>query len=420
MNRVRALCLRIYSHPAVFAAVLLLTALATYYRVRGEINGHALAHWLMTYEEGFIKRGLMGSIFQLRAVSDLTGITLETWYWFWVNAFLVLLYLGILLVLWKIYKRSRQWAYAIAPFYMAGPLLLSNTSFIGYFDQQMALMSILAAFLLLKDRPLWAVLASGIAIFIHENALLFIVPLYLYWVLLRAWVSGDLQAGRYQRIWRESLWLILPIVCFVGVFFYYEQMMSLEEKADYIARTIAPYDAFKRGPTSIIRTLTSTYSEWWASEHEAFLYRMSDNYAFLVVLFPLLFMSTYIASTLTSRLSNRILLWVIIYVLMISPLSIFMIAFDVYRFWMFPLVPGLLFVYLLLYYAPVRQLNFRWLQWGMLLPTLVAILALWPYRDVSLATRCVWYLPLFCWYACYLVGMGAHEADSAGQAERGH
>lgn len=427
MAQTKQFCARLYTHPMLFASVLLVTAGATFFRVRGVggVNGHALAHWLINYEEGFIKRGLMGTLFQLRAVSEFTGIPVETWYLGWVNFFLVLLYLVILFVCWKIFSLNRHWAYAVAPYFIAGPFLISNTSFMGYFDQIVALMVILVAFSLMKERILLAAILAGASVFIHENTVLLVLPLYGYWIFLEVCLARDHKPINYRRIMREAVLPIVTIGCFLAVYFYYEQILSQQEKADYITRTIAPYEAFRRGPESIIRTLTTTYGDWWGSEHEAVFYRFIDVYGGITILLPLLVISWCISQTLTDSVVRQRIYFGVIYPLMLFPLSIFLMAFDVYRFWTFPVVLALVFIYLLLKRgmdggALIRVVSYRALRWGMALATIYAILCPWPYDDISLSNRCLWYSPLFFWYVCYLMGAGTHEADSIRQAQRGH
>jgi len=425
MPSLRQFCAKLYSHPGFFAFVMLLTAVATFFRVGRHINGHALAHWLINYENGFIKRGLMGTLFQLRAVSDLTGIPVETWYWGWIHFFLILLYLAILFICWKIFCLSRHWAYAVTPYFLAGPFLVSNTSFIGYFDQIVAMMIMLVAFFLVKERIVLAAILAGVSVFIHENTVLLVLPLYGYWVFLRICLADDNRPVDYRRICREALVPFVALCCFVMVFYYYEKILSYEQKADYIAKTIAPYEAFKRGPISITRTLTTTYQEWWSTESEVVFLRFFDFFGFITILLPLFVASWFIAKTLTHRVIRQRVYVCIVYVLMIFPLSIFLMAFDVYRFWTFPVVLALIFVYWALSRsAGTHHFNppdsYRELRWAMAVATIFTILGYWPYRDASLAMRYLMYSPLFFWYVCYLIGAGSHEVESAPHADRGH
>jgi hypothetical protein len=425
MEAFRRVCAKLYSHPGLFAGVMLCTALATFFRTDRHINGHALAHWLINYEEGFIKRGLMGTLFQLRAVSDYTGLAVETWYWGWIHFFLILLYLCVLFICWKIYRLNRHWAYAITPYFLAGPFLLSNTSFIGYFDQIVAMMVMAVAFFLMKERVVVAAILAGASVFIHENTVLLVLPLYGYWVFLKISLADTYRSVNYRQILREALVPLVTLGCFMAVFYYYELALSFQEKADYIAQTIAPYEAFKRGPVSITRTLTTTYLEWWSTESEVVFLRFFDFFGFATILAPLFAASWLIAQTLTRNLLQQRFYCGAVFFLMIFPLSIFLMAFDVYRFWTFPVVLAMIFVFWALnrsavsiHFNPVKK--FRELRWAMAVATIFTILGYWPYRDASLAMRYLMYSPLFLWYACYLIGAGLHEAESVGHAQSGH
>lgn len=425
MRSLRQSCAKLYSHPVFFALVMLLTAAATFFRVGRHINGHALAHWLINYQEGFIKRGLMGTLFQLRAVADFTGIPVETWYWGWIHLFLLLLYVFILFLCWRIFRLGRHWAYALAPYFLAGPFLVSNTSFIGYFDQIVAMMVMLVAFCLMKERILLAAILAGASVFIHENTVLLVLPLYGYWIFLGICLAKDRHAINYRRMWREAFVPLVTLCCFIAVFYYYEQVLSHQEKANYIAKTIAPYEAFKRGPESITRTLTTTYLEWWSTESEVVLRRFFDVYGFMTILLPLVVLSVFIARTLTSQIARQRIYFCLVCLLMLFPLSIFLMAFDVYRFWTFPVILALIFTYWVLHqsagsihFNAIK--NYRELRWAVAVATLYTILTPWPYRDISLAARCLSYSPLFFWYACYLLGAGVCETDSARDTESRH
>jgi len=425
MEALRRFCANLYSHPVFFALVMLLTAIATFFRVDRHINGHALAHWLINYQDGFIKRGLMGTLFQLRAVADYTGIPVETWYWGWINLFLLLLYFAVLFLCWKIFRLNRHWTYAMTPYFIAGPFLVSNTSFIGYFDQIVAMMVMLVAFCFMKERIVLAAILAGASVFIHENTVLLVLPLYGYWIFLRICLRDAGEKIDYHRILREALVPLVTLCCFIAVFYYYEQVLSHQEKADYIAKTIAPYEAFKRGPESITRTLTTTYLEWWSTESEVVLRRFFDFFGFISILMPLFVASWYLAKTLTRSLVQQRAYFPVVYFLMIFPLSIFLMAFDVYRFWTFPVVLALIFVYWTLNGSAnsVRSNilgSYRELRWAAAVATIYTIFSLWPYRDSSFETRCLFYSPLLFWYACYFIGAGTHEAKLAGNSQGGH
>ena len=140
-------------------------------------NDFAEAHWLLTYEFGFIKRGLPGQVlswfsdaFTLPVTEGLiAGVSL---------LFSALCLLGLLAIAWRMVQRSHYSAniILICLVFLCSPFIVIMSHVNGYYDHIVIFLGLISLALVHKGKLLTAALVCCISMLIHENTLLLTYP----------------------------------------------------------------------------------------------------------------------------------------------------------------------------------------------------------------------------------------------------
>lgn len=411
MGHLRLQCRWICQQHGIFVAVLLWSAGATCFLHLGGMNGFGLAHWLMTYEAGLIKRGLWGSILYLPGLSAWIGIPVESLYHFLSHFILLGLVLIFVAIAWRVFVLQPLWSALTLPFFMVSSLISANAAFVGYLDQIFEALIMLMVWWILKRKLLAAAITGSLAVLVHETSLVLVMPLVLFGWLVRFDALREQQAIHFipwmkDLLRRESV-LLMPLACFIGLFIYYQYFLPDEKMRAYIVAKLQVYDAFSKEQDSLIRTMTTSFGEWYHSESSAFFHRFIDPSSWLVVIFPLLFIIISISSVIVQqKIRQR---WVVLSILLLlGPLSLFLVAWDAQRIWSYPLLLGLLFIWILSEEMSTVLQPSSWLKGAMVGFTLLSVLES---TSFEILKSVLVYLPLWLWCACAL--LASRDAERA-------
>lgn len=158
---------------------------ATTLRALRPPNDFALAHWLLDYRLGFLKRGLVGSLANAASGGRPAEGALV------VAAFVVfaLSSAALLYALWQLAARGRGPAALLLALALAGsPLVVMHAHLVGYLDGVVIALAVLAVALALRGRAGVGAVVLALAVLVHENVLLTGVPAFLFAVHRR---GGD-------------------------------------------------------------------------------------------------------------------------------------------------------------------------------------------------------------------------------------
>ncbi|MGB3975485.1 MAG: hypothetical protein WBM02_09175 [bacterium] len=192
-------------------AIIIWTFIATTSRSLRSPNGFAEAHWLLNYQFGFIRRGLIGSICSLfseafnvqmtpAAISVLSTITLYG------------MSLAFLFVFFRMIHRhqNKMDTTILGIIFASSPFIVLNAHYFGYFDAVLYILTIGSVMMIFKRRLVLSEFFSSIAILVHESYLVVGMPV----IFLAALVTKQLEAERKTHRISTALAIAVP----VGVF----------------------------------------------------------------------------------------------------------------------------------------------------------------------------------------------------------
>jgi hypothetical protein len=186
-------------------------------------NDFAKGFWLVDYRFGFIKRGFVGSLATLleqAGVITLSETTIRVFSFVFLGAFII----GIFAVTLRVLAKS-DWtldSFLTMAVFASSPFFVMSAHLIGYFDNIVMAFSLLAVWLVLRDRPWLGACLIAVAVLIHESSLIFGYPLFCMAVFFRTprkprdrdkgLMSLGLPLVVFAVLIASAHWVNLPVV----------------------------------------------------------------------------------------------------------------------------------------------------------------------------------------------------------------
>jgi hypothetical protein len=314
------------SRSIFFPAVVILAFMASLARgFRWELNDFARAHWLLTYDYFFVKRGLAGSILEALMSSIGQSVTyrnvvLSSWVAFVVS---VLALLFLLLDFMKSHEFSVD-SFILALLFSASPFVGYHAHLIGYLDHILILIFVVALLFMRRGWVFWGWIFISLAVLIHENAILWLAPLY---------------AGCSLSVLRSGERVRCSMVCGGAIVLVVFLLVSVNQvglaSSGFIVRyrvTLALSGFVSRDAVEAIpNTLALPFYNFFASQWRQFPSRL---FSFECMLLALPAISIFLYALLRSV---GLRLFVPSLLACFSPQLLHLVAFDTQRIWFFSL-----------------------------------------------------------------------------------
>ncbi|WBV56880.1 hypothetical protein PFY10_00305 [Chryseobacterium daecheongense] len=294
-------------------------------------NQWSVAHWMLDYRFGFIKRGFAGGFLGLFVEKNEQNI-------FVLSVFIILLLYGLLLFMAsKETIRNKGDVYTLV-FYLTfflSQYIIFTAHLIGYLDHIIFLLTILVIWLLRKKKILLASLVASISILIHEVSFFLMLPICCFALMVDG-VSGEgisfkdtLNSHLIKRI---SFFLILPLAVTFGVSAYQEMSGSNYHKMIFNYLDHLEFINAKVAD-SVASAYTVKFTDYIQDESPHFFQRVFVSKCSIFFGIPILFMM-YVVYRKFEKANKYLLLLFAIVILI--PLGLHAIAYDTYRIWSFP------------------------------------------------------------------------------------
>lgn len=372
----------------------LATVIAVYIRSGKSINNFAFAHWFVTYENGYIKRGLAGTLLQVEWLAATLAIPAASIIHSLSLAILALFFLSIVVIGSKI-TRLGITAFMIMPVALTSACLAVAARYTGYLDQLVFLSIIAAAFLLLRKLDYFAIVLCGLGMLIHESMIVFCVPLLAFFILINTFLSDPytINSAANKRIAILLVTLVLLLCCLLVLQSYW---ISVDSITGYLT-LIYKRNGFWGGPGNMVDVFSKSFVDWHASESPYFFQRAFSAYGFFSTVLPLLFINTSLYFLLRSRYEQAAVFCLLASLICLTPVLLFLVAWDYDRIWSYPVILCIIFIWLVAQnMAPVElsRTNAIWLSTSGLLLT-VFYVSLPMYLDnVDLIMRWIIFSPI--------------------------
>jgi len=400
MNNFFMKCHRWSEKPVVLWAVFSITLVASFYRGYGfSNNSYAIASWLVTYEGGFIKRGLIGSILQLELLSQVFSISVPTLFFWITNILLASLHVMVLIIFMRMVYFNKM-ALLFIPYFLVGPLLRTQSVWIGNIDHLLAIMMLAITYCLIKERIFLAIGLSLAGIFIHEIIFAMTFPLFSFWLLIRFFSESGVKSSHFNKILSGAL---INILVLLFIILYHDMFFSGDRATSYIGNLILrqPEDHYNSG--AIIEAYSTSFLDWFLSQRGEFFDRIFDPGLFFVVVAPaFIFLGLfYLAS---AKLKSDVSVFLGGFVLAMLPLAVLVIAWDIDRIWNLSIWMVFLMAWLQLETKKFHALPSMAIAFASFLISIPAFLMPQVRSNIEWSLLWMIYSPLIVWQLVFIVG----------------
>jgi hypothetical protein len=357
-------------------------------------NEYAMAHWLIDYRFGLIKRGLAGTI-----VSLSTGImhmrpTEQLIVIISICVFTVFCLVLISLGLRTIHQAGWSTAVILAVLvFFSSPFIVMSAHLMGYFDNIIIILSVISIILLLKGRIWSAAWLQVISVLVHESSLLIGFPaFFMAWVLVNSkrQESDDTQLPFAPLLLPSGAFLILALIQSIFFSGSFDQTLSAHlSKFQFIP----PYTR-----TWFAKGLTATFYLYLVNNWQDFLIQISSVSMYVLVLPSMLAIQCFIldAYSIKHKAGRSVLL---LGSICLVPQMLQMIAWDTAKIWTYSILCAFMVLWINAEVFTARRDSSPSIIL-FCLPTLVVnIMSLTPLMDsetdhFSLKTRLLLYAPV--------------------------
>lgn len=242
-------------------------------------NDFAEAHWLLDYRFGFMKRGLAGSFFTM--VSSVFGFERTPNAIMVVAAVTFLALVAVVLALFFRLLGDRPQGrdnVLVALVAASSPLLVAHAHFFGYMDVLLYVLTFIAVFLVIRNRPLPAAAFSVIAVLVHESFILTGLPIVALATVM-ACTDKNRRANRLGHV----LGLAIPVAAFLAMTSYH---MFFVDAPGLRGRLFDYLDAFGFVPTQSRHVpwhQTNGIFKLLSEQGGAYMARLLNPYVFTAV-----------------------------------------------------------------------------------------------------------------------------------------
>jgi hypothetical protein len=326
-------------------------------------NDWAEAHWLISYDFGFLKRALPGTFLQLLIAPGRDLIAVESAILL-VSSFITAILCVVLLMMSVAILRQTHFA-ANTVFVLAAlltsPFIVMSAHLNGYFDGQIILLSWLAILFVWRGRSWAAALAIAIGLLIHETIFLIGFPAVLWAAVLRLYSqrrsgdhsnhSGHSTAARSTAGWlrhgplHSLLPFLLPVLLFI--FLFIQQSLAFDpltlehELTAYLQKfAFIEYDQ----EVIVPRAYTKSFVAYVQTQGPRFAGRLFTP-GLMATILPNLALSLWLLRQWLrgGRFPKSVV--AIGLLLPLLPLGLHLVAWDTSRIWTYPLMVALLLLW---------------------------------------------------------------------------
>ncbi len=316
----------------LIVAVLVYAVCVTALRAFRMPNDFAMAHWLLDYRFGFVKRGFMGELLGLatRLFSlDITRGLIQGV----ATALLVVFFLTLIVVSLRLIERMR-WSpesVLLSLVFLTSPFIVMSAHLNGYYDGIVFLLGIASLTCVMRRRPWLAAVLQVVAVLVHESAIAIIFPLFCL-----AWLLTNHRLHIAKQPLLPVLPLMLPVVGMIFLIVGQHAFLSRNFVAlftDYLK--IHSYIGNNRN-TLVPIWLGTSFSEYLRTQSGAFVYRLTLAPMHALVLPSALLMIFFAA--LTYQVRNLSLEFALLLGVCFAPQIMHLMAWDSERIWTYTIM----------------------------------------------------------------------------------
>jgi len=346
-----------YHYKAFIALGLLWAFFVTVIRTFRWPNDWAEAHWLTSYQFGFLKRGLAGTLIAPFVNSSFFGDSAELIIRIAATGFF-LAFCGVLLfVCFRIIKRSHFGldALFLTLVFLTSPYIVLSAHLNGYYDNILLIITVGACLLVMVGKVWQATILMVLGVLIHE--LFFVVgfPSVVFCTLIKYAKNplGATGVRRFFGFWRQnSLLVFLPVIIFGWIIFNQTVILGAGLVKQQLVAHLSQFGFVENNRNVIVpKAFTTSFFVYLREEGPKFYSRVTNPFWFFSITMPLLVLLGFGWHVLRA-VNFRKPIFVCLSAITLLPLSVHAMAWDTGRFWTFPIVIALLGIWVIMEIYP--------------------------------------------------------------------
>lgn len=325
-------------HLVIFV-VLLWAFFVTLLRGLRRPNDWAEAHWLISYKLGFVKRGLPGSLMEPfyaafpgreEIIISLVSFTIT-----------IAFSLSLLAIAARILIRTSfsKTAIICTLVFFTSSFMVMSGHLNGYYDAQIILITIVAMWFVMRNRPWLTAITLSIGVFIHETILVIGLPVTLWTAFLVRETTG------YNRLrdWTIPLRpFLIPAGLFCALVLFHSYLINTSDLEETLIAFLQNFAFIQHDQEIIVpRALSKSFVAHFQSQSPRFWGRLLNPGLFVTIFPSVLALLVYTHHILKIRGTHRFI-WALALILPFIPLTLHLIAWDTERIWTFPIIVGFL------------------------------------------------------------------------------
>lgn len=345
-------------------------------------NPWSTAHWMITYEYGLVKRGLIGALVapilegrsqaQIQTAIDLmaTATTL-----IWIGA--------MIWIASSIIKQCRDplpAALAIIAILM-GPYTIMMAHINGYYDAIAFVLSIVACVCIKKGNPFLAGCVLAISTLCHETTLFYGAPAVAVAIVAKYYIEGEWPC------WKRLIQCGIPLGTTFGIVLLVRNHQTdnlLPQLLEHLKVMGFSHGHYQMVPHAIV----GAFEDPWAIMYPQILRILSSPPYPVQIGIPALALIAVSASQFPRKIRGS--MTALIALATFLPLAIHAIAWDTSRIWTYPLGNGVLILWAACQFGTEKSREGNnWITGLSLLAIGIAIASQTPLMD-NLVTRGTW------------------------------
>ena len=331
----------------------------------------AEAHWLISYQFGFLKRALPGTIIAPLTSSGDAELVIR-------NVSIIVLLAFCLAVFWICYRTVSNSLYStdsilVILVFLTSSYIVMSAHLIGYFDHLIILITITACRLVIDKRIWQTTILISVGILIHETIFFVGYPSVVFLAFISQ--AKELQTSTNKAflstfIRRFRSIVFIPLIVLFSVLIIQTIFLDTASVGMQVASHLEKHDFIQENRHVFVAyALTASFTKQLINQSQYFLQRLLSAEFLIIIGFPLSLIYLHVWNCL-SGLRFRAAIRLAFLLILLLPLFLHSVAWDTSRIWTYPLIVGMLGLWSISEVFPraTRQFRFNF-------PLMIALLS---------------------------------------------
>jgi len=344
-------------YEQIIRVSLYLVTIVTILRALRWPNDWAKAHWLISYQFGFIKRGIIGTLFLPFANRNPE---------FTIGILSMLLLIAMCVVLLSISMRIIRLndrnisSLLLSLLFFTSPYFVMSAHLNGYFDNVLILLTVFACVLVKKNKILLSSLVVSVGVLTHEIIFVVGFPSVVFFAMIQHIMQTKPSTARtlvLSFISRYKALVFMPVFVFLCLVLNQTLFLDATALRSQLISHLSqfPFIECDRNIT-VPNAITNSFFDYLTNQSPEFMYRIFHPAYIPHIGLALVIIILYVWRVLKDT-DFKWIIFVGFTLIVVLPLALHVIAWDTSRIWTYPLVVAFLGVWAITEAIPPHRMQ---------------------------------------------------------------